>query len=46
MKPNTQQLQDLTTTLLYKLPVNVDFYFAGTKNTERIVITEKKQECQ
>ncbi|MFN5347815.1 MAG: M1 family aminopeptidase [Bacteroidota bacterium] len=38
-----EQLQDLNTTPLYKLPVNVDFYFAGTKNTERIVITEKTQ---
>ena len=38
-----EQLQDLTTTPLYKLPVNVDFYFAGTKNTEQIIITEKKQ---
>ena len=38
-----EQLQDLNTTPLYKLPMNVDFYFAGTKNTERIVITEKTQ---
>ena len=38
-----EQLQDLTTTPLYKLPVDVDFYFDGAKNSERIVITEKKQ---
>jgi aminopeptidase N len=38
-----EQLQDLATTPLYKLPVNIDFYFAGTKNSERIVITEKQQ---
>ncbi len=38
-----EQLQDLTTTPLYKLPVDVDFYFAGAKNSERIIITDKKQ---
>jgi aminopeptidase N len=38
-----EQLQDLSTTPLYKLPIDVDFYFSTYKVRERIVLTDKKQ---
>lgn len=38
-----EQLQDLSTTPLYKLPIDIDFYFSTYKVRERIVLTDKKQ---
>ncbi|MFM7016369.1 MAG: M1 family metallopeptidase [Bacteroidota bacterium] len=40
---SVSQLQDLKTTPLYKLPVDVDFYFPNSKIRERIIITEQNQ---
>jgi aminopeptidase N len=38
-----EQKQDLKTTPLYKLPVDVDIYTSGTKERKRIVIEKQKQ---
>lgn len=38
-----EQLQDLTTTPLYKLPVDVDFYFAGAKTVNELSLLRRNK---
>ncbi len=38
-----EQMQDISTTPLYKLPVDVDFYFPDSVHRERITITKADQ---
>ncbi len=38
-----EQKQNLSTTPLYKLPLDIDIYLANSKRRERVILTEKKQ---
>ncbi len=38
-----EQTQDLATTPLYRIPLDIDIYFSDSKRRERVVLTDKNQ---